>query len=217
MSRRKKSKLTEPQDALIEEKPAARTFVPQGGDDKVRTPAPIPQIVIDYYDPKGAVLDAARGGGAFYDVLKRPGVTRLWAELDDGIDFFDEENRFGCDEGFMTCPDGVDWIITNPPWSVILDWWIRGMQLADNVVYLCLVPGCFQNAKKREYEEAGFGIKTIAYVKQPPEDTPWPDTGFTLAAVQVQRGWKGKITEVKLPGHEWKPGRKKNKPKPKAK
>lgn len=199
--------MSRPESHIIE-KPK-KAFIPKGGDDNIRTPEPLPRLIIDHFDPQGLVLDAARGGGAFYDVLKgRKGVTRLWAEEADGIDFFNQDRCFGSDTGNLYVQQGVDWIITNPPWSTILKWWVRGMQLADNVVYLCLVPGCFQNAKKREFEAAGFGIKTIAYVKQPPPETPWPDTGFALAAVHVQRGWEGSISEVKLAGHEWRPGKK---------
>ena len=45
-------------------------------------------------------------------------------------------------------------------------------------------------ARFRDMQEAGFMIREIALVDTPPE--PWPQSGFQLAAIHFQKGWRGK-------------------------
>jgi hypothetical protein len=63
------------------------------------------------------------------------------------------------------------------------------MECSNNVVFLCLVNAFFMKARLRDMEEAGFGIREILFVPTPPK--PWPQTGFSLGAVHIQRGWTG--------------------------
>lgn len=190
-----------------------RGLVPSNGENRVMTPPALAQQIVDHFASQmdGMVLDPARGQGAFLEALKyRHPVTSIrWAEIDAGIDFFDAKNWWGCvmkrDTVKDTKLDHVDkfnFIITNPPWEKLLNWWIRGMELADNVVYLCLVPNVFQKAKRNAIRNTGFGIKEIVYVKTPPPKTPWPQAGFCLGAVHIQRGYKGDIKETFLPDYD---------------
>jgi len=41
-------------------------------------------------------------------------------------------------------------------------------------------------------EEEGFGMKEILFVPTPPK--PWPQTGFALGAVHIERGYAGPVT-----------------------
>lgn len=72
------------------------------------------------------ILDPFRGTGAFFNNF--PEYTdKRWCEIDNGRDFFD-------------CTDKVDWIISNPPYSIfdaVLD---HSFDIADNVVYLVPCP-----------------------------------------------------------------------------
>ena len=73
--------------------------------DIVYTPEPLAIDIIEHFAPQGRVLDASRGGGVFFDNF--PGDTIPdWCEITDGRDFFD----YSCK---------CDWIITNPPWSMM--------------------------------------------------------------------------------------------------
>lgn len=43
----------------------------------------------------------------------------------------------------------------------------------------------------------GFGMKEILFVPTPPK--PWPQTGFSLGAMYIQRGYFGPVTLSELP------------------
>jgi len=54
--------------------------------------------------PGAAVLDPARGEGAFYGLL---GDGAEWCEINEGVDFFDRVER-------------IDYIATNPPFARVI-------------------------------------------------------------------------------------------------
>lgn len=165
-----------------------RTLVPSGGNDRVYTPDDLAATIVRHFKPEGFVLEPCSGKGAFVRAIRTyldstGHINYLCeCEIDDGQDFFkmEADHRF-------------NYIMTNPPWSMLLPFLQRSMYWADNVIFLCLVPAFFQKAKQRAILEAGFGIKEILYVQQPKK--PWPSTGFCLGAVHIQRGWKGPITQ----------------------
>lgn len=59
------------------------------------------------------------------------------------------------------------------------------------MVFLCLVNAFFMKARMRDMEKEGFGMKEILFVPIPPK--PWPQTGFALGAVHIQRGYTGDV------------------------
>lgn len=83
-----------------------------------------------------------------------------------------------------------------PPWLKLRAFLRHGMDKAENVVFLCLVNAFFMKARMRDMEEAGFGMKEILFVPTPPK--PWPQTGFALGAVHIQRGYTGPVKHSKL-------------------
>lgn len=101
-----------------------------------------------------------------------------WCEIAEGKDFLKHGGRY-------------DWIVTNPPWSKIRPFLQKSMELSDNIVFLCLVNAFFMKARLRDMKEHGFGIKEILFVPTP--EKPWPQTGFALGAVHVQRDYFGDI------------------------
>ena len=87
--------------------------------DLVMTPEYLAKDIIEHFQPSGLVLDPARGTGAFYDNID--GLyphTKDWCELAEGRDFLDYKRD-------------VDWIITNPPWSMMQQFLWHGMEIAD--------------------------------------------------------------------------------------
>jgi hypothetical protein len=71
------------------------------------------------------VLEPCRGKARMvYDRVPLPPERKLWAEIDDGIDYLYAE--FG----------HVDLIITNPPFSLALEFLTKSLQEADTVCYL---------------------------------------------------------------------------------
>lgn len=154
-------------------------LVPKANDadaDLVFTPKELAARIVNAFNDEmfGAVLDPAKGAGAFYDVLPRH-VTPHWCEINEGRDFFD-----------FTTP--VDWIVTNPPWSRFRDFLEHSLRVADNVVFLAPVNHFATKRRVTLIREAGFGLKRMLFVPSP---IAWPSSGFQLAAVHLQRGWTG--------------------------
>ena len=73
-------------------------------NDKIYTPIETAKDIISKFNLFGTVLDPFKGNGAFYDNLPET-VEKDWCEIDLGRDFFDYNKK-------------VDWIISNPPYSI---------------------------------------------------------------------------------------------------
>jgi hypothetical protein len=162
--------------------------------DDVMTPRDLAAQILRHYgffDSSAlddTVLDPCRGTGAFYDQF--PQAAKDWCELKEGRDFLTYDfggRRF-------------DWCVTNLPWSKFRPFLQRAMEVSDNIVFLCLVNAIFMKARLRDMEQAGFGLKEILLVPTPPASTGWPQCGFQLGCIHLQRGYVGKIALSKLEG-----------------
>ena len=71
--------------------------------DKVFTKTTTAKWIVDYYKPQGSILEPAAGENAFYDLFDNDNKYRC--EIDEGTDFLNWDKK-------------VDWIITNPPYSI---------------------------------------------------------------------------------------------------
>jgi hypothetical protein len=91
-------------------------------NDKVMTPLKVAKEIINLFEIKGVILDAFMGDGAFYNQYPT-NCIKDWCEIDKGKDFFDYHNK-------------VDWIITNPPYSILEKVLEHSFKIADNIVYL---------------------------------------------------------------------------------
>ncbi|HRI83475.1 MAG TPA: hypothetical protein PLF88_13610 [Opitutaceae bacterium] len=144
-------------------------------NDEVQTPAVLARMLVRHFRPRGRVLEPCCGEGRILHCLPR---GACWCEIRRGRDFF-------------AWTEPVDWIITNPPWSQIRPFLQHAMKLADHVVFLLTINHVWTKARLRDIREAGFGIREILLVDMPPE---FPQSGFQLGAVHLQRGWRGRIT-----------------------
>jgi len=164
----------------------ARPLAPKGGNDKVYTPPALAKAIVDHFMPWGDCFDPCRGKGAFTDAMQAHSSVVDWCEIDDGRDFRD----------FGPIEKNYNFTVTNPPWSQLRPFLKKSMAISNNVVFLCLVNAFFMKARQRDMKEAGFGMKEILFVPTPPK--PWPQTGFSLGAVHIQRGWTGdcKMTQL---------------------
>ena len=168
----------------------SRPLAPKGGNDRVYTPPELARRIVEHFDPQpGLLLDPCAGPigkQAFFEAMQNhipyeeDYSETEWAEVDEGRDFFSFPF-----EGVLN----YDWIITNPPWSQLRAFLNKSMELSSNVVFLCLVNAFFMKARQVDMKAAGFGMKEIVFVPTPPK--PWPQTGFSLGAVYIQRGYKG--------------------------
>ena len=159
----------------------SRPLAPKGGNDKVYTPPELAKHIVEHFQPSGRLLEPCKGKGAFTDAMypfTSNGYLSCY-EIDVGLDFL------------QGSPPPHDWVITNPPWSQLRAFLQKSMEVADNVVFLCLVNAFFMKARQEDMRKAGFGMKEILFVTTPPK--PWPQTGFNLGAVHIKRGYIGDV------------------------
>jgi hypothetical protein len=150
-------------------------------DDVVQTPLEMAGRLVRHFKPSGRILEPCCGEGHFLQFL--PGAD--WCELKEGRDFMEWEQR-------------VDWIITNPPWSKIRPFLQKSMTWSNNVVFLLTINHLWTKARLRDIKDAGFGIKEICLLEMP---ETFPQSGFQLGAIYVQRGWDGDIRFHDLSKH----------------
>ena len=143
--------------------------------DVIFTPDDVARDVVNYFKPTGKLLEPAKGDGVFLKYMP----TASWCEVREGKDFF-------------AWSEQVDWIISNPPYSIFYDWILHSFKVAENIVYLIPAHKVFSSYRiLRETYKYG-GIKTL-FIVAPGNEIGF-DMGFCIAAVHWQRGWNGQIT-----------------------
>lgn len=143
--------------------------------DSVMTPTHIAELVINHFKPKGKVLEPARGTGNIYNLLSEP---KAWCEITEGKDFFDYTEK-------------VDWVITNPPYSIYDLFLEKAFSLADNVVFLVPLQKAFKSMKTINMVQEYGGLKEI-FVIGGGGRCGFP-VGFPVGCLHYQRQYKGKI------------------------
>jgi hypothetical protein len=88
--------------------------------DIVYTPDWVAEDMLAHFRPFGTILDPCRGEGAFHKLLPDGSP---WCEISEAVDFFD-----------WTTP--VDWVISNPPYSMTRAWFRHSYTIAENLLYL---------------------------------------------------------------------------------
>lgn len=152
-------------------------------NDLIYTPNKIAKQIINLFDLKGKVLDAFMGDGAFYNQYPND-VDKDWCEITKGRDFFKYQEK-------------VDWIITNPPYSIFDEVLTHSFEIAKNIVYL--VPlSKIVSSMGRIRKILDFGdIKEIYILSASKCGFPF---GFPCCAVHFEKGFKGKTLIKELKG-----------------
>ena len=150
-----------------------RSLSAKNGNDCIQTPIEFAQKIVEHFSPTGSILEPCKGDGNFLKALK----DADWCEIKEGKDF-------------LAITGHWDWIITNPPYSKYRDFFNKGMEVADNIVFLQLINATFYKARLRDMKEKGFGIKEIWCLDTPKE---FPQFGFQLGCVHYKRNYKGEI------------------------
>ena len=158
-----------------------KKFIGDNPNDKVYTPETLARQIISLYNLQGKVLDPFKGGGAFYNQL--PSTTiNMWCEIDKGVDFFEFNEK-------------VDWIISNPPYSIYTEVIKKSMEIADNIVYLVPLSKVVSSmGRLREIHQYG-GIVSIHYFSSGRANFPF---GFPSCAIYIKKNYKGDTTIVEL-------------------
>jgi len=149
--------------------------------DIVMTPPELARQIVSFLKPSGRVLDPCRGRGAFYDAFPRD-CKRLWCEKSEKRDFFSWTEK-------------VDWIISNPPWSLVREFLIHAYSCADHVAFLFTIEHAWLTARVVDMHVAGFGMKDIIVVQNPYLG------GKLLGMIHYQRGYADTQVGLFWPWH----------------
>ena len=147
-------------------------------DDIVMTPILLAEKLVNHFNPKGKGLEPCCGNGNILRFLDNSD----WCEISKGKDFFNYNEK-------------VDYIFTNPPWSMIRRFLQHSMKLATNVYFLFTINHLWTKARLRDIENFQFGIKEICIFDTPKE---FPQSGFQCGMVHLQKNYKGDIKFTKL-------------------
>ena len=147
-------------------------------DDVVMTPINLAERLVNHFNPEGKGLEPCCGNGNILRFLNNAD----WCEISKGKDFFDYNSR-------------VDYIFTNPPWSMIRKFLQHSMELANDIYFLCTINHLWTKARLRDIKENGFGIKEICIFDTPKE---FPKSGFQCGMIHLQKNYNGYIVFTEI-------------------
>lgn len=116
------------------------------GNDEIYTPEWAANDMILHFKPFGKILEPCKGNGAFTNLI--PDCE--WCEIREGKDFFDYSGH-------------VDWIISNPPYSLIRKFVLHSFEVSDNIVYLIPVWKAYNAIGLQQTLREWGGIKEIRW------------------------------------------------------
>ncbi len=145
------------------------------GNDNIITPDWVAKDMIDYFKPSGKILDPCKGTGVFSNMLNCE-----WCEINEGIDFFSYTNK-------------VNWIVSNPPFSILRKFILHSFDVADNIVYLVPVWKIFLSYELIKRANEYGGIEEIRWYGGGAK-LQFP-MGNPIGAVKWKKGFKGFIKQ----------------------
>lgn len=147
-------------------------------NDVVFTPTKFTKKICSMFPISGDVLEPCRGEGAFMKYLPK---NSEWCEITEGKDFFDYNKK-------------VDWIVTNPPYSVFDHFLDHSFELADNIVLLIPVAKVLKSMGTiRKVFDFGF----VSCHFFPSSDAGFP-FGFPCGVFYFKKNYNGKTTFKEL-------------------
>jgi len=149
-------------------------------NDVIMTPRHIAKQMIDFYEIKDCerVLDPCAGDGAFFDQYPKEAI-KYRMEISEGLDFFDwDVNR----------SPHIDWIITNPPYSIFPQFLEHCFKVADNVCLLIPLAKLVSSLKRINMVMDYGGIVSMRVIGASRCGFPF---GFPAAAIHMKRGYTG--------------------------
>ena len=152
--------------------PKSRKVTP---NDIVMTKDTSAKFIVDYFKPTGKILEPCRGTGSFYNLFQG---DKDWCEIKEGKDFLNYDKK-------------VDWIITNPPFSIFDKFLLKAFEVADNIVFFCPLIKTFKG-KKLDMEIRKYGdVKEIVHMGGGNKHGfPF---GFSTGCIYYKRNYKGDI------------------------
>lgn len=147
-------------------------------NDRIMTKESVAKWILNYFKPTGTILEPARGDGSFYRFMESP---KDWCEIDKGRDFLKYNKK-------------VDWIITNPPFSIYDLFLLKSFDIADNIVFLAPLNKAFKSRKIDKAIEEYGGLKEIVMLGGGGKiGFPF---GFPVGCLHYKKGYGG--NKIKL-------------------
>ncbi len=146
--------------------------------DEVITPTSTACWIIKHFNPSGVILDPAAGTDSFYAGFP-VGHTRYRCEIKDGIDFFEWDMP-------------VDWVITNPPYSIYDHFLQHAFEIAKNVVFFTPLAKALKSQRILKMVENYGGLKEIVCMGG--GNAHGFNFGFPVGCLHYQSGYCGLCT-----------------------
>jgi len=147
-------------------------------NDDILTPIEISKKIIEMFKIEGIILDPFKGEGSFFNQYPNH-IKKDWCEIKEGKDFFKYRKR-------------VDWIISNPPYSILDEVLEHSFEIADNIVYL--VPlSKIVSSMGRIRKICNYGGVPYIYILSASK-CKFP-FGFPACAIYIKRNYKG-LTKI---------------------
>ena len=113
--------------------------------DTVMTPINIAKLILEHFQPAGQILEPARGTGNIFNLMDEP---KDWCEITEGRDFLKYNKK-------------VDWIITNPPYSIYDNFLEHCFEISENALIFAADKNIswwdFANESIDHFSPLGFG------------------------------------------------------------
>ena len=156
---------------------AGRNSADTPDNDKVMTPAYLAKQCVDmlspHFKPEDTFLEPCYGTGAFYNLMP---ANKDWCEIDKGRDFFEYKGK-------------VDWIITNPPYSIYEEFLKQSMSVADNVVFLLPLSKIWSSLRRIKLIDDYGGVRHFHIFKNGARKFGFP-FGFPMCLVWIKKDYK---------------------------
>jgi len=148
-------------------------------NDDVMTKQSSAKFIINYFKPNGIILEPCRGTGAFYNLFPE---KKDWCEIKENKDFFDYKKK-------------VDWIITNPPFSIFDEFLLKSFEIAENIVFFCPLVKAFKGKKLDEKIREFGDIKEIIHMGTGGQHGfPF---GFSVGCIYYKKNYRGFIKYIR--------------------
>lgn len=154
--------------------------------DVVFTPDKVAKFFVKYMSKyikaTDVLLEPCKGGGAFYKPLRSLGNKVYWCEISAGKDFFKFKKH-------------VNWIITNPPYSIYDSFVQHCFEVSDNVCLLIPLSKLVSSLGRiKSYSKYG-GIKLCYIIGASKCGFPF---GFPCVFVWFKKGYKKHLIKWKM-------------------
>ena len=156
------------------------------GQDVVMTPPETAMKILNYYQQhwsygtKSKILEPCKGEGAFYNNMIG---DKNWCEVSEGKDFMDWNEQ-------------VDWIITNPPYSIFDIFLKKAMSVSDNIVFFVPLSKLFKSKLNDLMVKEYGGIREIVNMGTGAQHGF--KVGFLVGCIYYKKNYTGDIQYKRL-------------------